>query len=200
MCDNKNQTKLIQALHSSILILIAILLASTPAYSEPIEVWVDSQYNSSTLGWNISHFATIQSAINGVANNGTVTVRAGTYLENIVIEKPILLTGESEHTALVDGQGKDFTIEIRSNDVEITDLKLTNAGIFENWAVHVDGPENISVDNNHFLDKGIFISSNNCNIINNRIEGTGSIFLLSAWNNTIENNYLEVSSNGQIWL
>jgi nitrous oxidase accessory protein len=200
MRDKKHQSKIINGLLFSIFILIVILLASGTACSESTEVWVDSQYNSSTPGWNFTHFATIQSAINSVANNGTVTVRSGTYYENLLIEKPILLTGESEQTTLIDGQGKDFTLDIRSGDVEIKDLKLTNSGTMENYAVSVTGPGNITVHNNYFLDKGIFIGSNNCKVTNNKIEGQGSIFLSSAWDNTIENNYLEVSSPGQIWL
>ena len=198
MRDKKHRSKIIDSL--LFLILIAILIASSSTYAAPTEVWVDSKYNSSTSGWNLTHFSTIQSAINGVADSGTVTVRPGTYFENLLIEKPILLTGESEYTALVDGQGKDFTIDIRSGDVKITDLKLTNTGTFDNWAVYGTGPGNITVDNNYFLDKGIFIGTNNCTITNNRIEGQGSIFLSSAWNNTVDHNYVEASFPGQIWL
>ena len=40
----------------------------------------------------------------------------------------------------------------------------------------------------------------NCTITNNRIEGQGSIFLGSAWNNTVTNNTLYVSAPGSIWV
>lgn len=200
MRGKKHQSKIINDRTIIFWILIALFLAPGTAHSEPTEVWVDSQYDNGTPGWNLTHFATIQPAINSVANNGTVTVRSGTYYENLLIEKPILLTGESEHTALIDGQGNTFTIDIRSGDVEISDLKLTNSGPMENYAVNCIGSENITINNNHFLDKGIFIGTRNCTVTNNRIEGQGSIFLSSAWNNTVENNYLEVSYPGQIWL
>jgi hypothetical protein len=44
-------------------------------------VWVDDDFNSGTLGWGISHFATINDGIQAVATNGTVNVYPGAYVE-----------------------------------------------------------------------------------------------------------------------
>ena len=103
MSLKEHQSKVHSGLVLSLLILIAIMLVAGSAHSDPAEVWVDLHYNNSTPGWNVTHFATIQLAINSVADKGTVTVRSGTYYENLLIEKPISLIGESKHTALIGG-------------------------------------------------------------------------------------------------
>ena len=36
------------------------------------EVWFDRDYNSSTKGWNVTHFANMRNAVNAVDSNGTV--------------------------------------------------------------------------------------------------------------------------------
>lgn len=194
---------------NKIIYLLAVFLTFiipidlTSADSLPSEVWVDSAYNSDTPGWNSTHFSTIQSAVNGIADGGKITVRSGTYLENISIKKSLHLVGEAEHTALIDGQGNGYTIDIRADDsavIKIEDLKITNSGAFNNWAVNVGSNANVTVNNNYFLDKGICSGGTNCTITNNRIEGQGSIFLGSARNNTVSYNFLDVYYPGQIWL
>ena len=129
-----------------ILYLLAICLTfivplqHSSANSIPSKVWVDSAYNSDSVGWNVTHFSTIQSAVNGIAVGGKIIVRSGTYLENITIEKSLNLVGEIEHTALIDGQGNGYTIDIRADEtavITIEDLKITNSGAFNNWGVNV---------------------------------------------------------------
>lgn len=62
--------------------------------SESMERWVDGSFNSSTLGWGVTHFATIQSAINAAVAGDTIHVAAGTYAEYVVVNKSVTLTGE----------------------------------------------------------------------------------------------------------
>lgn len=82
---------------NSIILLLAVLfpfivlINHTSANSLPSEVWVDSTYNSETPGWNSTHFSTIQTAVNGIADGGQINVRSGTYLENISIEKSLTI-------------------------------------------------------------------------------------------------------------
>ena len=43
----------------------------------PDNVWVDDDYNSSTAGWDSTHFNVIQKAVTAVAEAGTVEVDTG---------------------------------------------------------------------------------------------------------------------------
>lgn len=57
------------------------------------EVWVDDDFTSATPGWGVDHFAVIQDGVDAVATNGIVHVAAGTYAEDLEIEKPLTLLG-----------------------------------------------------------------------------------------------------------
>jgi len=59
----------------------------------PPEVWVDDDYNSSTPGWDYDHFAKIQDGIDAVTAGGIVHVASGTYNEQIIINKSLILQG-----------------------------------------------------------------------------------------------------------
>ena len=57
--------------------------------------WVNPAYNSSTPGWGVTAFATIQSAINAATAGDTISVAAGVYPERIVVDKSVALKGAS---------------------------------------------------------------------------------------------------------
>jgi len=67
------------------LVLSFSLVATTPVAAEPLEVWVDDDFDDTHPGWNETHFDNIQDGINAVAIGGTVHVAAGTYAETISI-------------------------------------------------------------------------------------------------------------------
>ncbi|MDD2599352.1 MAG: right-handed parallel beta-helix repeat-containing protein [Kiritimatiellae bacterium] len=56
-------------------------------------VWVDDDFTSTTVGWGVTNFVTIQGAVDAVAAAGTVNVADGTYVEDIEIGKPMTLLG-----------------------------------------------------------------------------------------------------------
>ncbi|HQJ50547.1 MAG TPA: right-handed parallel beta-helix repeat-containing protein [Anaerolineae bacterium] len=80
-------------------VLLAVLLAclwlcfATPALAQSTERWVDPSYDSNTPGWGVTHFATIQLAINAAVAGDTIHVAAGTYSERLTISKSLILQG-----------------------------------------------------------------------------------------------------------
>ncbi len=59
----------------------------------PDTVWVDDDYDSDTEGWGYDRFDSIQDGIDAVAEDGMVNVAAGTYEEDLTIDKAITLEG-----------------------------------------------------------------------------------------------------------
>ena len=52
--------------------------------------------------FGIDGFGTIQTAVNGVADGGTINIADGTYTESVVIDsKGMTLTGESQAGVIV---------------------------------------------------------------------------------------------------
>jgi len=75
------------------LVLSFSLVAATPVGAQPVEVWVDDDFDDTHPGWNDTHFDKIQDGINAVAPGGTVNVAAGTYNEAVTIGKALTLKG-----------------------------------------------------------------------------------------------------------
>lgn len=73
--------------------LLFFFLSLIGLNAQPTTVYVDDDFNSGTAGWGTTHFAKIQDGIDVVAPEGTVDVAAGTYTEDILINKPLTLNG-----------------------------------------------------------------------------------------------------------
>ncbi len=130
------------------LLLVAgiVLLGAVSVLAQVTEVWVDDDYTAATSGWGVTHFEKIQDGVNGVADNGTVHVAAGTYTptstivvnkNNLVIEGPqadvdprpsygSTRTAGSAQEAVIDGNihSLGMIIEIDAENVVINGLEV----------------------------------------------------------------------------
>lgn len=145
--------------------------------------YVDDNYNSSTVGWNISHFNKIQSAIDSSYDNGVVYVYNGTYNECILINKTIELIGENKHETIINGNDSDTVVKIK-----------TNSSMIKNFTIKHD----YNMQNNlNFT--GIYIppKCEGNKIINNIITNNGNsgIYIQDSCRNLIEKNI--ITNNGK---
>lgn len=62
--------------------------------------------------------ATIQNAINTVTDNGTVSVAAGTYKENLYINKDVYLEGAGPDSTIIDGMHTESVIRLFGSAME----------------------------------------------------------------------------------
>jgi|GEM_PF-1649726 len=144
-----------------------------------INVYVDGDFNESTLGWQIDHFDNIEDGVDAVAENGTVYVFNGTYYENVVINKTLNLFGEDEDSTIIDGSEIGDVLYVSADWINISGFTIRNSGSA--------GYPNI--------DAGIDIRSNHICILNNTI-GPNNQLGINLWystNNTISGN--AISSN-----
>lgn len=118
-------------------------------------------------------YTKIQDAIENASSNDIIIVYNGTYKENIVIDKPLKIIGENNTNTIIDGQNKSNTIDIQSDNVEITRFKIINSS------------------NEKWYHAGIKITSSNNWIYNNIIEKNNlGFFIKQSTNNTINDNKL----------
>ena len=142
-------------------------------------MWVDDDFNPSTIGWRLDHFAHIQDGIDAVAENGTVYVHAGTYPEKVIINKTINLIGNGSESTIIDGKYGTY------NQVTITANNVTFSGF---TVKRVLAPSH-----------AIGIKSDGCLIQNNLIQNTDGAIRIQGKNNIIQNNICS-SNNGGICL
>ena len=132
--------------------------------------YVDDDYNSGTPGWGYDHFDKIQDGIDGVAENGTVYVKNGTYYENVVVNKTIDLIGENKETTIIDGGGSGDVVYISADQVKISGFKIKGSGASgTNGGLHIISDYNI-VDGNILCynnEDGIKLWQANHNILQN---------------------------------
>ena len=144
-------------------------------------VYVDDDYNSSTLGWGYTHFDNIQDGIDVIDENGTVFVYNGVYNETLLVNKTINITGVDKLTTIIDGYGYTDVIYITADNVNVSGFTIKNGSPSGNYS-----------------GTGVHIRSNYTNISNNIIDSNNihGIFIASYINNTIFGNTISANQNG----
>lgn len=147
-----------------------------------------------------------------LANDGdTIIVENGLYKEQIIVDKKVLLLGNSY--PVIDGQGRENIIKITAPGSLIRGFKIVNSGSslsMEHSAIEVDSAPNTIIDNNHISDVlfGIYLKNSPGSIIkNNLIEGKNlklpnrgdGIRLWYSSNSKVLNNKVYNSRDLVIW-
>jgi len=147
--------------------------------------------NMLTLGFNIrpaktkpatiivpDNYPTIQDAINAANPGDTIFVRAGIYLEHVIVNKSISLIGEDAETTIINGGGVGTVVHVIANGTSVCGFTIQNSGDYHYWPHHP------------YWDSGIFVdNSNNCNLSNNIIkENLVGILLVYSSNNILVGN------------
>lgn len=120
----------------------------------------------------IGPLKTIQSAVNAIETGGTVSVASGTYMENLIIEKPVNIVSAG-------------LVTVQASNTGFSVFTINNAGLGTTiQGLNITGGSN-----------GVFLSAaNNCSILNNTITNNNiGILVMGNQNNITSNN---VTSNG----
>jgi hypothetical protein len=92
-------------LAAALVLGLGLTTGSLVTAQPPGEVWVDDDFDSGTPGWNVTRFAVVKNGIDAVTSGGTVHVAAGTYDEQVVIEKTLTLQGAGVTTVIKPSAG-----------------------------------------------------------------------------------------------
>ncbi|MCZ2126502.1 MAG: right-handed parallel beta-helix repeat-containing protein [Anaerolineales bacterium] len=171
---------------------------------QPSIAYVDDDWAGTTPGtdpdgagpatsFGYDAFATIQGGIDGVLSGGTVHVLAGTYNEDVNINKPLTLSGANSATTIVQGPigGNASTFRVTANNVVLQGFTITRVG------------NNIGDWNNAGLNSaGISIQGayTNAVIQNNLIVGNRTgIDINNSSGHTIQNNQINDNRTGLLF-
>jgi len=157
-------------------------------------IYVDDGFNSSTPGWEETHFDNIQDAIDAARINesvDTIYVYGGTYNDNILIDTTLTLTGEDKDTTTISGvANSQDTVTIQGDSLDyISNVKLSEFTILQNPTAKSN------------YNSAIYIKYTDlCEITNCKIDGgyTG-ILTKKISESTISENTIEDNNRG-IWI
>jgi parallel beta-helix repeat protein len=132
------------------------------------------------------NYSNIQDAVNQTSDGDMVFVFAGTYYENVMINRSIELIGENQEATIIDGQeANGHVVILNADEVTVTGFTIQNCGGIPNAAE-------------------LYVTSENNHIINNTLVcttfyGAEAIWLWQSSKNTITQNSISHHSYG-IWL
>lgn len=146
-------------------------------------------------------YSTIQAAINAqeTLNGHKIYVEAGTYIENLVINKSISLIGENKQNTIINGNHTQNVIYVTATNVKIENFTIKNSG-FGYSAVHLSHTYECNITNNKLKNSyyGIQLYNSNKNLIYaNFISNCQyGIHLYNSTNNNISTNTIQKNKNG----
>jgi len=108
-----------------------------------------------------------QAAIDDASPGDEIHVDSGMYYENVVLNKPLILLGESNFAATIDGNGGEKVFEVIDNEVVIEGFRIQNGSI------------------------GIYVTSSYNTLIGNTVSNNSiGIYMYSSSYNTLYQNNL----------
>jgi parallel beta-helix repeat protein len=194
------------------LVAVWISLALLFGFFVIVDVFTDitPTVNAATLYVNQTGsggaFTSIQDAVDAANNGDTVYVYEGTYIESVVVNKTINLTGENKESTIINVFVFSYVIKIVSNWVNVSGFTVIGSGpssgddgieLYNVFYCHIYN--NIALMNS----EGIHITSSsyNNNITGNNVSNNGDgIRLSGSGGNNIMNNNVSYSDRDGIHL
>lgn len=179
---------------SFVLILIASLFSvasiASVAMAVPDVIYVPEDY------------VTIQAAVNAATSGDTIIVRDGTYVENIVVAKALMIRSENgtDYTIIRAPSSKGPVFKVTSDYVNISGFTVRDATRGSNSGIYVESSVGCIISDNSAVNNyvGIYlVSSKNNALINNSAQNNNmGIYLRSSKNNTLVNNNAKNGNRG----
>lgn len=112
-------------------------------------------------------YPTIRQAINAVNDGDTIYVKAGTYYENVIVDKSVSLIGEDKERTVIDGSEVGTVVHVVVDNVTITRLEIRNscmdcASDIDSCGIYVEGVFNVNITDTTVIDNGYGIYLSNC--------------------------------------
>lgn len=117
------------------------------------------------------NYPTIQEAIDNANEGDTIYIEAGTYYENVVVNKTLSLVGEDRDTTIIHGNSFGNVVTVTVDNVEIENLNIQHSG-YLCVGVFLDNITNSIIQDNCLYDNDEGFRLENCSnisIVNNTV-------------------------------
>ena len=160
--------------------------------------------NTNTLGdWHVYPGDSIQDAVDSASDGDTIYVHAGTYVENVDVDKKLNLIGDGMNEVTVEAEDTgDHTFYLTADEITIDGFTVMNSRLCGYGGICIEGADNCEIHDNKCTENlcaGIFlINADHCKIKNNVVSNNdcGGIKLTDhSDHNTIAGNTVEHTEN-----
>jgi len=172
--------------------IIVFLVISSVPYSILSNEISTGTFDGNTLyvgGTSPGNYSRIQDAIDNASDGDMVFVYSGTYFENVIVDKSIVLVGKDRNSTIIDGLNKSIVIHVKVESVSIESFTIRNGtnGVYNYYDKTIIS-HNIIINN----DKGIKSSySKNVNITGNIISKNNyGITFYRTYDSIIKGNHI----------
>jgi len=142
-------------------------------------------------------YTTIQEAINAneTQDGHTIFVEAGTYYENVVVNKTLSLIGENREATIIDGNGSGDAVTVLSNDTSLSSFTLQAPG-FMNRALRLENVSSTTIVDNTLTNSfsSVLLVFSDFNIIRDNNIAPGNYY--SIFHNSSHNTLTRNSIGG----
>jgi len=189
----KLEKKVATVVMLTLLLIGTLTLNTQQALSDPGTIRVPQNY------------PTIQAAINAASPGDTIQVSAGTYNENVVVNKAVSLIGGNPSTTIIDAKGTGTVVSVTTSNVVITNFTIKNSGSdWPNSGILIDGFSLCTISNNIIVNNwyGIWLTDSSNNVLsgNTVTNNQYGVWMETSSNNTLSNNSLTLNQyNLGVW-
>ena len=189
----KLEKKVATAVMLTLLLIGTLTLNTKQALSNPGTIRVPQDY------------PTIQAAINAASAGDTIQVSAGTYNENVVVNKTVSLIGENPSTTVINAKGTGTVVKVTASSAAVTNFTIQNSGSgWPNSGILIDSVNGCNISNNTITNNwyGIWLNDSTNNVLssNTVTNNQYGIWMESSPNNTLSNNNLTLNQyNLGVW-
>jgi parallel beta-helix repeat protein len=155
-------------------------------------------------------YSTIQQAIDAAEDGDTILVRKGTYNEQLVINKQVVLNGEDKTNTIIASANSGAIILVSHDNVEVTGFTVRHDGVgrgypYWGWssgkaALHLLNVEHCNIHGNQIVSRGCGIwlyGSNQNRVLDNLVQECDyGVVLESSNGNTLTRNTMANNTNG----
>jgi len=158
----------------------------TPVKAHPSEIVVPDDYEK------------IQWAIDNASDGDTIFVKAGTYYENLLVNKALSIVGENKHNTIIDGRGSRTVVWVLVDNVKVSGFTIKKSqSIWPHGGIRLDRSSGVNISHNIITDNcggiNLFVSSNNILSSNTIFNNEDGIYFWHSSNNTLTDN--NISNN-----
>jgi len=133
---------------------------------------------------------TIQGAIDMANEGDMINVKAGTYRENVVVDKSVALIGDGKNVTFIEGNRVGAVVTVRANNVSISGFTIKNGTI----GVFLQGSNMSTISNNTVISnnvQGVHLNSSHGNTLTGNtisLNGFEGIFIQNSSDNSVSGN------------